>query len=252
MSALTPVALITGSGKKRIGWHVAEALARRGYAIAVHYHTSAADAARSVLHFQSLGADADVFGADLASESDTRRLVEWTIDRFGRIDVLVNCAAVWSPKRLEDITGEDLRRNFDINVAGTFFCCREAGLAMVAQAEGGCIVNLGDWAVVRPYLDHVAYFAAKGAIPTLTRALAVELASRNPRVRVNCIEPGPAMIPAEVPEDERRKIVEATLVKREGTPQHIAAAVLFLVDNDFVNGVCLPVDGGRTIFAGGL
>ena len=132
---------------------------------------------------------------------------------------------------------------------GIGLAAQQVGLAMVRQPEGGCIVNLGDWAIARPYLHYAAYFPSKGAIPTLTRVLAVELGSRNPNVRVNCVLPGPVLLPPDLPEAERRQAVEATLVKREGRPEHIARAVLFFVDNDFVTGTCLPVDGGRTIFA---
>ena len=120
---------------------------------------------------------------------------------------------------------------------------------MVKQAEGGSIINLGDWAVARPYANYAAYFPSKGAIPTLTRSLAVELGSRNPAVRVNCVLPGPVMLPADFPTAEREQAIQATLLKREGKPENIAQAVLFFVDNDFVTGTCLPVDGGRTIFA---
>jgi pteridine reductase len=120
---------------------------------------------------------------------------------------------------------------------------------MVKQPEGGSIVNLGDWAVVRPYPNYAAYFPSKGAIPTLTRTMAVELGSRNPNTRVNAILPGPVMLPPDLPEAERQQAINATLVKREGKPENIVQAALFLVDNDFVTGVCLPVDGGRTIFA---
>src|SRR5207302_3652445 len=101
----------------------------------------------------------------------------------------------------------------------------------------------------RLYLHYAAYFASKGAIPALTRCLAVELGSRNPRVRVNCILPGPVLLSPDLPEAERRQAIEGTLVKREGTGGDIAQAVLFLVENDFVTGVTLPVDGGRTVFA---
>ena len=142
-----------------------------------------------------------------------------------------------------------MRLFFEINTLGTFLCCQQAGLAMVRQPEGGCIVNLGDWAVARPYAGYSAYFPSKGAIPTLTRCLAVELASRNPAVRVNCILPGPVMLPPDLPEAERKQAVDATLVKREGRPENVAQAVLFFLDNDFVTGACLPVDGGRTIFS---
>jgi pteridine reductase len=242
-------ALVTGAGKRRVGAYVAEALAKRGYALAIHYLTSASEAAETVAAFAAQGIAAAPFRADLANEDDVRALVQQVHDRFGRIDVLVNCAALWQRKRLEDVTAADVRRHFDINTLGTFLCAQHAGLMMVAQPEGGVIVNIGDWAEVRPYLDFAAYFPSKGAVSTMTRSLAVELASRNSRVRVNCILPGPVMLPPDLPEPEKRQAINATLVKREGGPGNIAQAVLSFIDNDFITGVCLPVDGGRTIFA---
>ncbi len=178
-----------------------------------------------------------------------RALIDQTLARFGRIDALVNCAAAWRSKKLEDVTAADVRLFFEVNTLGTFLCAQQAGLAMVRQPEGGCIVNLGDWAVARPYVGYSAYFPSKGAIPTLTRCLAVELGSRNPAVRVNCVLPGPVMLPPDLPAAERNQAIDATLVKREGRPENVAQAVLFFLDNDFVTGACLPVDGGRTIFA---
>jgi pteridine reductase len=106
---------------------------------------------------------------------------------------------------------------------------------------------MGDWAIARPYPNYAAYFPSKGAIPALTRSLAVEFAGRNPRIRVNCVMPGPVMLPPDLEPAERAKAIAGTLVKREGSPEHVAHAVLFLLENDFVTGVCLPVDGGRTI-----
>jgi pteridine reductase len=243
------VALVTGSGKRRVGSFVAEALAARGYALAIHYRSSAAEAAQAVVAFRGMGVEAAAFQADLADERSARGLVEQVLARFGRLDVLVNCAAVWGRRRLEDVTADDVRRQFETNTLGTFLCSQQAGLAMTRQPEGGCIVTLGDWAVARPYVNYAAYFPSKGAIPTLTRTLAVELGSRNPNVRVNCILPGPVLLPPDLPEEERRRAIEATLVKREGRPENIAQAVLFFIDNDFVTGACLPVDGGRTVFS---
>jgi pteridine reductase len=244
------VALVTGSGKRRVGWHITDALAQRGYALAVHYRTSAAEAAETTAALQQHGVEAVAFQADLTDEAAVRALVAAVRERFGRLDVLVNAAAVWKSKRLEDVTAADVRLHFDTNTLGTFLCCQQAGLAMVRQPEGGCIVNIADWAVVRPYLNYAAYFPSKGALPTLTRTLAVELGHRNPRVRVNCVMPGPVMLPPDLPEEERRQAINATLVKREGSPKNIAQAVLSFIDNDFVTGVCLPVDGGRTVYAG--
>jgi pteridine reductase len=102
---------------------------------------------------------------------------------------------------------------------------------------------------VRPYLGYAAYFPSKGAVTAITRCLAVELAHRNPAVRVNAILPGPVMLPPDLTDEERRGAIRGTLVKREGSPNNIAQAVLSFLDNDFVTGVCLPVDGGRTVYA---
>jgi pteridine reductase len=243
------VALVTGSGKRRVGWHVAEALAARGYALVVHYLNSEAEAVQTVQVFRARGFDAIALQADLTDEHAVRRLIDATLARWGRLDVLVNCAAAWRSKPLEEATAADVRHYFETNTLSTFLCSQQAGLAMVRQPEGGCIITLGDWAITRPYVNYAAYFPSKGAIPTLTRALAVELGVRNPAVRVNCILPGPVLLPPDLPAQERRQAIEATLVKREGKPQDVAQAVLFFLDNDFVTGVCLPVDGGRTVFA---
>jgi pteridine reductase len=243
------VALVTGAGKRRIGWYVAQALAGRGYALAIHYRSSAAEAAQTVEDLHARGVEAVALQADLTEEASARALVDQARQRFGRLDVLVTCAAAWKRQKLEDVRADDLRFFLEANVVGTFLCAQQAGLAMVRQPEGGSIVTLGDWAVARPYANYAAYFPSKGAIPTLTRSLAVELGSRNPAVRVNCILPGPVLLPPDLPAEERRQAIEATLVKREGRPENIAQAVLFFLDNDFVTGVCLPVDGGRTIFA---
>jgi pteridine reductase len=252
---MTPrrVALVTGSGKKRVGYHVARALAARDYAVVVHYHTSADDAARTSEELaRDFGVPVLAAGADLAKEGEVRRLVADVLARFGRIDVLVNSAAIWNRKRLEDVTAADVREHLDANLLGTFLTCQHVGLAMVKQPGGGSIVNLGDWADVRPYTGYAAYFPSKAAIPGLTRVFAVELGTRNPKVRVNAVLPGPVLLPPDLPEAEKAASIDATLLKREGSPEHVAKAVVHFIDNDFITGACLTVDGGRTVFAGGL
>jgi pteridine reductase len=246
------VALVTGSGKRRVGSHVAEALAAREWAVAVHYRSSEVEAREFATRLETtFGVPAITVQADLRDEVAVKRMVAAVLDRFGHIDALVNCAAVWNRKPLEDVTAADVREHFDTNLLGTFLTCQHVGLAMVKQPAGGCIVNIGDWADARPYRDFAAYFPSKAAIPGLTRVFAVELAARNPHVRVNAVLPGPVMLPPDLPETEKQAAIAGTLVKREGTPAHIAAAVLHLLDNDFVTGTCLPVDGGRTVFANG-
>lgn len=243
------VALVTGAGKRRVGSHVATALAKHGYSLAIHYRSSATEANEAVAYFKDQGVQAVAIQADLTDEKAVQALIRQTQDHFGRLDVLVNCAAAWKSKPLELVTASDVRHFFETNTLGTFLCTQQAGLAMAKQKEGGCIVTIGDWATQRPYLNYAAYFPSKGAIPTVTRVMAVELGTRNPAVRVNCIMPGPVMLPPDLPEVEKQQAINATLVKREGQPENIAQAVLFFVDNDFVTGVCLPVDGGRTIFS---
>jgi pteridine reductase len=250
MAQESPVALITGAGKKRIGWHIAQALAERGYRLALHYRTSQSEAEKTVRELEERGVKAIAVGADLREEAQVQQLVEATSKSFGQIDVLVNAAAIWNRKKLEAVTADDVREHFDTNTLGTFLMCQRVGLAMTAQASGGTIINIGDWAEVRPYLDYAAYFPSKGGVTTLTRSMAVELGTRNPRVRVNAILPGPVMLPPDLPEAERAEAINATLVKREGSPRNVVLAALHFIDNDFVTGTCLPVDGGRTIYAG--
>ena len=226
---------------------MALALAERGYDIALHYNRSAEEAQRNG---RAIGADGrPCRGVSGRSGQRERRgpAVREVLKTFGRLDVLVTAAAVWEQKPLEDVTAADVRRQFEINTLGTFLCCQRAGLIMAEQPEGGAIVTIGDWAIARPYPNYAAYFASKGAIPALTRTLAVELAQRNPAVRVNCILPGPVMLPENLSEHEVKGAVAGTLLKRPGRPENIAQAVVFLVENDYVTGVCLPVDGGRTI-----
>jgi pteridine reductase len=244
------IALITGSGKRRIGNTVAWALADRGYDIALHYNRSAEEARQSVDELRQRGVRAAAFQANLAQQDDIARLFDEVLKTFGRLDVLVTAAAVWEQKPLEEVSAEDVRRQFEINTLGTFLCCQRGGLIMTEQPEGGVIVTIGDWAIARPYLNYAAYFASKGTIPAMTRTFAVELAQRNRAVRVNCILPGPVMLPENLSEHEVKGAVAGTLLKRPGRPENVAQAVLFLVENDYVTGVCLPVDGGRTVAGG--
>jgi pteridine reductase len=184
------------------------------------------------------------FGADLRDEEATRAMIDRVYRHFGRLDALVNSAAAWSETPLDITIADDVRRFFEVNTLSAFVCCQHAGMIMAEQSDGGAIVNIGDWAVERPYRDYGAYFVSKGAIPTLTRMFAVELA---PRVRVNAVLPGPVLLPESVSEAERRRAIAGTLLKRPGRPENVAQAVASLLQNDFITGVCLPVDGGRTL-----
>jgi pteridine reductase len=246
--ANAPVALVTGAGR-RVGAVIARYLSSAGYRLVIHANRSIDQAQSLAEELSADGPESVALAADLCDEASLERMIEQAHTRFGRMDALVNSAAIWLRQPLEEVTAADVRRHFETNTLGTFLCCQRVGGLMVEQSSGGAIVNFGDWAIARPYLNYAAYFASKGSIPTLTRTFAVELASRNPRVRVNAILPGPVMLPPDLPAEERQQAIDGTLVKREGTPAHVADAVLFLLRNDFVTGVYLPVDGGRSIYA---
>lgn len=240
------VALVTG-GTGLLGAAVVRGLAARGYAVAIHAHGALHEARELAATLEAAGVPSLAVTAHLRDEGPVRAMVHRVADHFGRIDVVVACAAIRLPGPLEEVTADDLRVHFDVNCVGTFIVAQEAGAVMVGQETGGAIVTLGDQSIARPAPDDAAYCPSKGAIPTLTRSLAVEFARRNPRVRVNCVLPGPVTLPADMDPAARAAAIAGTLVGREGTPEHVAHAVLFLVENDFMTGVCLPVDGGRSI-----
>ncbi len=245
-----PVAIVTGSGSPRVGRSIARLLASLGCRLALHANKSTRGAEIAAAEMRAeFDIEVIVTTGSLADDSVPERIVSETYHAFGGLDILVNSAAIWSPTRLQDVTPEEMRRYFDVNTIGTFLCSRAAAMRMAEQPTGGSIVNIGDWATVRPYLDHAAYFPSKGAVEAMTRSLAVEFAQLNRKIRVNCIQPGPVLLADDVDDQQREKIARSTLCGEVGTAEHVAHAVRFLCENDFVTGVCLPVDGGRSVFA---
>ncbi|MAP10228.1 MAG: oxidoreductase [Rhodopirellula sp.] len=245
-----PVAIVTGSGSPRVGRVIAEELSRRGCHVALHANTSIDEAQQAASQWQQrFGREAIVVQGSLEEDATCDAIIDQTHQHFGRLDILVNSAAIWTPTRFENITGEEIRRYFQINSVASLLCARAAGRHMVAQSSGGCIINLGDWATVRPYAEHAAYFPSKGAIEVMTRSLAVELGANNARVRVNCVQPGPVLLSDDVSQETVNELANSTLARRVGTPEDVAHAVGFFCENTFVTGVCLPIDGGRSIFA---
>ncbi|MCG6157445.1 SDR family NAD(P)-dependent oxidoreductase [Rubinisphaera margarita] len=240
-----PVMLVTGGGRHRVGSVIARYFAARSYALALHYHSSEEEAQEGREELRKDGTRCEIFKADVTSEADVSRMVEAVYKKFGRIDALVTTASIWSPRPWAKVTADDLRKNFDVNTLGTFLCAKAVGEVMIQQPTGGAIVTFGDSSINRPYLDFAPYFISKGAIPTLTQVLAVELADRNPNVRVNCIHPGPVMLPPDTDDDKAARIRELTLLKTADRPDMVAQAVEALVNNVFMTGVCLPVDAGK-------
>lgn len=242
-----PVAFITGSAAPRLGRAIAETFHARGYRIVLHGHRQASEAEQLAKQWNTRGPATIAVGGDISDENAVHQMYGQIDAAFGQLDVVVNCAAIWEPKPLEQVTAADVRRYLEVNALGSFLVAQQAGLRMAKQPTGGAIINLGDWAVARPYRDYAAYFPSKGAITAMTRSLAVELAARNSHIRVSAVLPGPVTLPPELSTAEREKAIAGTLLKREGNPQQIADAVVFLAEHDYITGVCLAVDAGRTL-----
>ncbi len=245
-----PVALVTGSGSARVGRCIAERFRDAGFRVILHAHRSTAETQQVVESWLANGFTAGLVVGDV---SDERQVAQWRAQvesQFGRLDVLVNSAAIWEPMNLEDVKARDFEHFFRVNALGTALMNQQFGLLMTGQDSGGAIINIGDWSTIRPYRDFAAYFPSKSAVVSITQLMAVELATRNPHVRVNAILPGPVLLADEVSVERRQRIIAECLLKREGTPGDVAQAAIFLATSPFVTGVCLPVDGGRTIYAG--
>jgi NAD(P)-dependent dehydrogenase (short-subunit alcohol dehydrogenase family) len=237
------VALITGA--KRIGAVVAESLAARRVDVALSYARSEAEARAAAAAVQAAGARSAVFLADLSSPDACDSLVEQVVAEFGRIDILINMASVYTNKPLAELTLADWDAVVNVDLRAAFLCAR-AAIPHMRRQGGGRIVNFSDWVAAsnRPrYLGFVPYYVAKAGVKALSEALALELAPDN--ILVNTIAPGPIVPPPGTSDEEFKSVETATPLKRWGGEQEIAKAVLSLLDSDFITGETLRVDGGR-------
>jgi len=236
------VALVTGAGI-RVGKRIALALAGRGYHLAVHYHSSAGPAEETAEEIRALGVEAEPIRCDLADTGAIGGLIAAVDERWGRLDALVNSAAIFPRTPWDEIDEATWDAALAVNLKAPFFVAWHA--APLLKASGGSIVHIADWAALRPYRHYLPYLASKGGVVTMTKAMAKELA---PEVRVNAVAPGPVMLPEEMSEEVVENVRRATLVQRLGSPDDVANGVVYLVDvADFVTGHVLVVDGGRLI-----
>ncbi len=247
--APSPVVFVTGSAARRVGRSIVERFLREGFAVVVHSHRAPSGPSQIEMEqwLQQQGTQYLWLYGSVDDEPTVQRWVEEIVTRFGRLDVVVHSAATWESKSLEETSRADVQRSIDVNLIGSFLVAKYAGLAMCQQESGGSLLLIGDWATQRPYRDFAAYFMSKGAIPTLVRTMAVELASRNPKMRVNGILPGPVLLCDGTDDSIEAKVREQSLLKRLGQASDIADAAFFLAMQPFTTGVCLPIDGGRTI-----
>jgi pteridine reductase len=236
------VALVTGAGR-RLGRAMASALADRGMTMAIHYHGSAEGATTLQEEILSAGGQAACFQADLTDPLAARALPQQVVERLGRLDVLVNSAAIMERQRLEDTTPEQWDRILDLNLRSVFFCSQ--GAAPALRAATGKVINLADLAGLEPWTGFAAHSISKAGVVMLTKVLALSLA---PDVTVNAIAPGAVLVPEDYPEEERQRLARSTPLRRLGDPSDVISALLYLLEGgDFVTGQILRVDGGRFV-----
>lgn len=240
MNALSGrVALVTGAGQ-RVGQAIALALGAEGMRVAVHHHASSEGARRTASALRGLGVDTGTFAADLRDPHAPAHLVGAVVAQFGALDVLVNSAAVMRRLSLDAVTPAEWDETFAVNARAPFFLSLAAARAM--GDAGGVIVNIADHLAHESWPMLVPHAASKGTIETITRQLAVQLA---PRVRVNAVAPGAVLAPEGWPAAAQRTFIDSTPLRRLGSPDDVAQAVVYLASAPYVTGEVLFVDGGR-------
>lgn len=246
------VAIVTGAAVG-IGRAIAVAYGREGAKVVVNYSKSRQEAERTAELVKQGGGEPLLVQADVARDQQVRAMVAQTLDRFGRVDLLVNNAGITAFVAFPDLDGltdEVWDRLFGVNVKGTFFCCRAVAEPMRRQGHGR-IINISSVAGLQPQGSSMAYCASKAAVVHLSKCLARTL---GPEIRVNVIAPG---FIADTRWNEGRPDLEATTekqrqaaaLKRVGKTEDIVDAALYLATGaDFMTGAVLVVDGGR-VFA---
>ena len=236
------VALVTG-GAVRVGKAIALALAQAGADVAINYHSSADAAVATVAEIAALGRRAVAIRADVGQGAQVQALVDETVGKLGRLDVLVNSASLWRKTPWAELDEPAWDQLVDIALKGPFLCAKAAAPHLTAHGDGA-IINIVDLSAFVPFAGYMPHSAAKAGLVNLTYSLAMELA---PAVRVNAIAPGPVLPPPDYTEKQMQAAAKHTLIGRWGTAEDVAAAAVFLVQAPYITGVILPVDGGERL-----
>jgi NAD(P)-dependent dehydrogenase (short-subunit alcohol dehydrogenase family) len=241
------VCLITG-GTSGIGAATAIDFAKRGAHISVTGRTRHQETLRRLQDAVEKHGSRFLFvQSDAGNAEDCRRSVSDTHAAFGRLDVLVHSAGAAAPGKFSEVTEELWMKAFDVHVHAVLWLSRAAVPHMVQQGEGA-IILIGSAAGLRGCLGAIAYGVVKGALPQFARALARELADNN--IRVNCVSPGVIRTPFQdflKPEQVRNNISNRIPLHREGHPEDVARAIAALVENEFITGENLAIDGGMAM-----
>ena len=237
------VAVVTGSAH-RVGRSIALELAQNGANLVIHYNrTDEAAVRETVQDVKSLGVDATPVQADISTREGVSKLFGAVVQAYDRLDILVNSASIFQKRTLLEVTLEEWETTMAVNLTAPFLCTQAAAELMVKNSPpGGVIVNILDRGAVMPWREYAHHGISKAGLSMLTNTSAVSLA---PEIRVNAVLPGPVMKPVDRTDEQWEAIGNRTLLKRTGTGEDVARAVLYLVQETYLTGVTIPVDGGR-------
>lgn len=233
------VVLITG-GAVRIGRAITVELITAGANVFCHYFSSEREARELKNEYPSV----NLLKGNLKQISTVAPLIHEIVEVAGTIDVLINNAAIFIKTPFGTVTEENWDNLFALNLKPNFFLSQEASKIMM-EKQTGKIVNIADTSGLRPWPSYIPYSLTKSGMISLTKGLAKALA---PHVQVNCINPGPVLMPDKYSNEQIAQAIEKTLLKRAGQAEDVASAVRFLLeDGDYITGLILSVDGGRSI-----
>jgi len=248
ISLMNKVALVTGASRG-IGKATSLLFAEAGCNLVINYCNNEKDAIEVATDAEKLGVTAKIYKADVSQKRQVDEMVACTIKEFGKLDILVNNAGIWKYAAIDQMTEEQLKETIEVNLYGRFYPITASVPHMIKQRSGN-IINISSTAGQRGEPFHSHYAASKGAIISLTKSLAVELAPYN--IRVNCIAPGwvdTDMSQKSLIGEEKEKILSLIPLGRAGKPEEIAGSVLFLASelSTFITGEIINVNGGAVL-----
>lgn len=232
-------AIVTGGGT-RLGRAMALALASMGYDIAVHYNSSGTGAAETAEEIRSLGRKCGTFKSDLSHMKSIKALTSKVFRSFPYCSLLINNSSIFEDIDFMDVTGESFDREFNLNFKAPFFLSQEFSRQKTAKV----IINMLDARISRIETGHFVYNLSKRALRDFTLMAAIAL---GPKIRVNGICPGPILPPPGKDMKYMKRISKNTPLGKAGSPDYVIKALKYILDNDYVTGECLFVDGGQHI-----
>ncbi|MFI5253788.1 MAG: SDR family NAD(P)-dependent oxidoreductase [Bacteroidota bacterium] len=237
------VALITGGGR-RLGKQIVLALANEGYNIVINYNASKSSALKTAREIRRMGAIVETIQADITRKKEIDRLFRKAINLFGKIDLLVNNAAIFIDSPLFKTSEKIWDITLNTNLKGTFFCS-QAAAAYMNPKQAGKIINIASLGGIQAWKEHIPYSTSKAGVIMLTRLLAKSLA---PYIQVNAIAPGTIIIEGEEDPSVQHIPRNKILLNRYGKPSDVTSLLIFLAKTaDYITGQTFVVDGGRTL-----